>query len=1209
MISRPVKILLLSAVLLIAAFTAYSVFSRAASRWLEKRVAAAVAGTAGADCSIGRVRVGLFHGIRLESVRIAETGADSGPVLTISSVRIHSPLPEWVLRGRLFLHIQADTISVDARRFSRLSGTGNPGGSRASLPAVGGRFPWKGEIRFRLISVHQGRPDSAVASIGGMVLAAVKPAQSPSFSFRVSADSVRYFCEDAAFVFQGPALTGILDSSAVTIRSFESAVPGGRVTGDGRIGPLGRDWRIRGSLVFRTAVESWPARVFEKSGVPVPSSGVVQGRLNAEGSLRHPAVSWDMDGRDLAFRTVTVRKARSAGAWAGDTVALDAFSVTAGDGSVTGSGAWTFRGTRRARFSASFRRLGIPLLSGWLLPSDVPVRGALSGDIRIDAFPDDPGRLSAASTITATDLRFSGRPLDPVRLDLGIENGRADVRMTGNGLSARLEGDWTSGLSGSSGGAFSVRLNDPSLTVFLPKGWHAAGPAEVTGRYRVLGETVEADGDFFLAGVRTADWALDSLAGPLAVRLDPRKRSWSMEGADILCAARAFRPEDTLRMDGRIRLAASLNPEDGHPAGALAMTVRPFSIGGVTVDSAALDADLEHQNLRIRRLSFTQESNSVLLTGSIPVGPERNGTWKPDGTRPFDLRLSGEDIQLAALRPFLAGAGSIGGRSTFDLRMTGVPGNSSIDGQWSVSGGSIRQTGIPDIDSVSWTAVFLDSTLRIDSLSGRVNGLPLTIASDIGYRLGEGSRIEGTARFLRPEGIRAGFFLASDSMRSSLTVDSLRLALVDSLLPRSFPLKNMSGVVRADLALFGRPGSPLLTGRVSGDRVNFSAAGMDLGAGNGRVALFFDRDRISVDTLSLPVLGGYLDVRGRLSHEGGRIRSWDLDADIRNVRVREPGRWTFSVDRSRLNLFRDKASNRLTGEVVLGESRYLQAMKATDFLSLTRSPARPSPRLPDELKDMELNIRVTGGRDVWIDNNLVRVRFQPELAVSGRVQDPELTGRLTTLEGTAQYLDHAFTLKKGIADFTDPGKVNPILDIEAETRLKNYQTYSGTAYTVSLTLQGPLDKAVFDLTSVPQAPRTDILSLLTFGATRDELNRTLPSSDRNGGMSDVLIERAKSLTSRRVASTAENYMGTLFRLDSMSIEGNLFRFDKEWGPRLQASKRVSRNVALNYSTTVGHMNEESVRLNVRIDRRFSVEGQVDRIGRSGIDLKYKIRFK
>ncbi|MBN2201395.1 translocation/assembly module TamB domain-containing protein [bacterium] len=1284
-ISRPVKILLLFAVLLIASIAAVLAGRSIASGWLEKQIVTAVRRGTGADCSIGLLRIGLIGGIRMESVRISEAGADSPPLLAITQIRIHSPLPEWLRSGRLFISIRVDTVSVDVRRIGRLSGTEDRPESGASLPAVGGRFPMNAEIRLRFLCVHEGRPDSCLASMDGMVLRAARPASDPSVSFRATADTIRVFLNQTAVSINRPVLNGMMDSSAVTIGSCEAEIPGGRMTAEGRIAPLGRDWRMHGGLTFRTAVESWPRRLIEgprrkqrsitrnlddgrrpasrdqaiscllvegkrrgirpvgaarspfsnhpenwnqnnrasgrpieNADVQVPVSGIVEGRLNADCSLRRPVVTWNVEAAGLSFRSGVIQNIRSSGVWNGDSVVLDAFSLTAGAGSVSGSGMWTFRGSRRARLSASFRQMDIPFLSGWFMSSDAPVRGALSGDIRIDAFPDDPGRLSATSTVAAENLKISGRPLDPLRLDLDIGNGRADVRITGKGLSASLEGVWPPISSGSSvssfssfssGGAFSVRLDDSFAAVFLPEGWTAAGPAGITGLYRVHGETAEAEADFTVAGIRTAAWALDSLAGPLRFRLEFRSRSWSAEGADILCAARAFRTEDTLKMGGRIRMAASLIPGDGHPSGSLRMAVRPLSIGGMTADSVFLDAGLEHRMLRINRFSYTPDSNTIDLTGWIPVGPDRYGSWKPDPTKPFDLRLTGQDIRLEPLRPFLPGSLRIGGLSTFDLRITGTLADPTLDGRWSGLRASFRGTGIPEIDSVSWAAVFLDSTVRIESLAGRVNGIPLALSSDIGYTLGEKPFLAGTASFLRPAGIRSGFFFASDSMRGSLTVDSLHLALLDSLFPESSPVKNMSGVVRADLAFSVRPGSPLLTGRLSGSGLNFTAAGTELGAGNGRLSVRFARDTIAVDTLSLPVLGGSADVRGRLRHKGGRLSAWNLNAELRNIRIREPGRLTCAVDRSRLSLVRDAASNRLTGEIILGECRYLQTMKASDFLSMTRSPARTSSPLPDEVRDMALNVRITGGREVWIDNNLARVRFQPELAVSGRVSNPELTGRLTTHEGTVQYLDHAFTLKKGTADFATAGRINPILDIEAEARLRNYQTYSGTPYVVTLTLQGPLDQADFVLASVPQASRTDILSLLTFGATRDELNRTLPSSDRNGGMSDVLMERAKSLSSRRVASTAENYMGTLFQLDSMSIEGNLFRFDKEWGPRLQASKRVSRRVALNYSTTVGHMNEESVRLNVWIDRRFSVEGQVDRIGRSGIDLKYKIKFQ
>jgi translocation and assembly module TamB len=294
--------------------------------------------------------------------------------------------------------------------------------------------------------------------------------------------------------------------------------------------------------------------------------------------------------------------------------------------------------------------------------------------------------------------------------------------------------------------------------------------------------------------------------------------------------------------------------------------------------------------------------------------------------------------------------------------------------------------------------------------------------------------------------------------------------------------------------------------------------------------------------------------------------------------------------------------------VILGESRYVQTMKATDFLALTRPPVKSAAPHSVFLRETELQIKITGSQKVWIDNNLAKVRLQPALLLSGSAAYPKWTGRISVVEGTLNYLDHKFKLTKGTADFSEPDRINPIVDVEATTEIKGYQTFSGIPHQVTLTLKGPLDEIAVDLRSVPEKSKPDIVALLTFGATRDELTRSSPTYAKNG-VPGIILDRAKMLSSRKVASTAENYLGNFLRLDQMSIEGNLFKFDKTWGPQLLASKRLSKRIALNYTTTVGHMNDESIRLEYQLSRLFSVEGQADRVGRSGIDLKYKIQFK
>ena len=80
-------------------------------------------------------------------------------------------------------------------------------------------------------------------------------------------------------------------------------------------------------------------------------------------------------------------------------------------------------------------------------------------------------------------------------------------------------------------------------------------------------------------------------------------------------------------------------------------------------------------------------------------------------------------------------------------------------------------------------------------------------------------------------------------------------------------------------------------------------------------------------------------------------------------------------------------------------------------------------------------------------------------------------------------------------------------------------------------------------------------------------------------------------------------------LDEFTIEGNLFSFDRSWGPQLLASKKISSRMEITYTTTVGHSNENRFRLDYWLSKHFSLEGETDQQGRAGMNLKYRLRYK
>ncbi len=234
--------------------------------------------------------------------------------------------------------------------------------------------------------------------------------------------------------------------------------------------------------------------------------------------------------------------------------------------------------------------------------------------------------------------------------------------------------------------------------------------------------------------------------------------------------------------------------------------------------------------------------------------------------------------------------------------------------------------------------------------------------------------------------------------------------------------------------------------------------------------------------------------------------------------------------------------------------------------------------------------------------------MQAALSLIGQPARPNLTGRVTVLKGYVLFLDRKFNITRGMVEFTDPNRINPSVDLVATTTVKSYQAMEGTSYKINLLVLGSLEEAEVGLTSEPPLERTDIISLLTLGATRTQLTGSAGDKESTT-LRGVMLERAQQLSSQRVAGYISRNVGGFLGLDQVTIEGNLFRFDRSWGPELLASRKLAGKAEVTYRTNIGHLNERSVRLDYRFAERFSLQGETDHFGRSGLDFKYRLSFK
>jgi len=498
-----------------------------------------------------------------------------------------------------------------------------------------------------------------------------------------------------------------------------------------------------------------------------------------------------------------------------------------------------------------------------------------------------------------------------------------------------------------------------------------------------------------------------------------------------------------------------------------------------------------------------------------------------------------------------------------------------------------------------------DSILNIERFTGKLQNFSWQTQGQIIARQWKAFDLQMKLEFLELGTILGNGRFTQDSLHLQTRISQMNLAVFQPFLPQ---VKQLSGTCNTELLIYGLLNNPEARGTLEVRDLEMQVPDLNSKISRSLLKINFDRKTVAIDSIYLAMNGGNIFITGSVTHDKGQPSDINLRANIDDVKIDRPGEASVKLKSVRLNYTKQNAYYLLDGDIILGESRIIYGLRPQALLSFARSVDRPKPEVHPLIQQTRMNVRFRESENMWIDNNLARLRFHTELAFIGNLAQPNLSGRLQIEEGYVFYLDRKFQVKRGVVDFIDPNRLNPIVDLKADASIKSYQTLRGTPYTITLTLSGALDQVVVELTSVPPLEKSNIVALLTVGATREQLT-SKDTAGKGTSVAEVLRERMEVLSSQRISSYASRKIGSFLGLEKMTIEGNLFQFGKSWGPELLASKKLSNRMEVTYSTTVGHMNEQSIRLDYRLSKYFSVRGQTDQRSRSSIDLKYGLKFK
>ncbi|GEM_PF-3603604 len=287
-----------------------------------------------------------------------------------------------------------------------------------------------------------------------------------------------------------------------------------------------------------------------------------------------------------------------------------------------------------------------------------------------------------------------------------------------------------------------------------------------------------------------------------------------------------------------------------------------------------------------------------------------------------------------------------------------------------------------------------------------------------------------------------------------------------------------SGRFKFNLGLTGATSKPRVTGK--GDLEKsviklsfFPDAFQDVSGG-----IIFRGKEVAIGQVTARANGAPVALSGTVQHRGVRPTFYDVVINYNNWEGRYPS-WLASKSDGRLRLVGVSQKPTLTGEIKIQEARYADNLGSEEFLPEFKTRLKKIQSYQKEEEDLKLDVHILADKKVFVQNNLLNAELKADLFITGTEERIGLRGVVQAIEGQANVRGNRYRLLRGNIDFAETYRIAPRLDIEAETRIKDFDV---TAF-----MMGPLEDLRIKFDSKPKLSEIDVLSLVTLGFTQREL--------------------------------------------------------------------------------------------------------------------------
>lgn len=405
------------------------------------------------------------------------------------------------------------------------------------------------------------------------------------------------------------------------------------------------------------------------------------------------------------------------------------------------------------------------------------------------------------------------------------------------------------------------------------------------------------------------------------------------------------------------------------------------------------------------------------------------------------------------------------------------------------------------------------------------------------------------------------------------------------------------GSPQLDVKISGTVEEPDIDGRVEIQDASVAEEGFPLGLDQITGAIRFSRRRATIEKLTAIAGGGSVGLYGEADFSGPR-RVYRLRLETKQVRLRyPPGMLTVSD----ANLTFSGANQRslLSGEVRLTRAGTRSQVDVPTILAVLRDPPR-TPSGSDWLQGLQFNVNIVSAPEMQLDTNLARfLQADLNLRLQGSPLNPSLLGRVNFTQGEFQFQGTRYRVNRGDVSFVNPVRIDPIVNVELETRVSGYD--------ISITLAGPAQKMNVSYRSDPPLPVNELITLLAVGRS-PSTDPTLAAQQTSQARSLTQFG-ASSVVGQALARPLTGRLQRFFGVSRLKLDPEIGGPEGNPNARVTVEQQVGKDITFTYIYSLASAQQQIVRVEWAVSRQFSFIAVRDENGAFGVDFLYKKRYR